>query len=520
MCSRKMRGNPINEQIFDNKRVVPHNLWLLMKYRCHLNVEVCNSITAVKYLYKYVYKGHDRVMYGVKSKDQLDLPADRVQGPARDEIREFVEARYVTTSEACWRTFEFPMGKLYPEVQRLNIHLENEQHILCDSSKDIEEIREVLKESEVTHLTQFFMLCLEEKLMCTQNHIPWSRPSWKTDYPNGVHKDDGGPPARDILCRDVSKWYKWVQKNAETGENAHWKRRSRGTRNTVGRVRHVPPSTECKELFHFRLLLNTITGPTSFKDLRTVVLDNGETKMCDTCQEAALLMGLIQDDKEYFATLEESSIVASASQIRSLFVIILTHGMPQNALLLWKEYKDVMSDDFKNQRVDRHGSSTDRAFTDEDYNHALLDIESQLESFPKSKTTDYGLPATREPTRHVHPDRVPSEIRDALNFDRDHEGIKARTLISKFNDEQMTTFNEVNESVKKREGKCFYVNGAGGCGKTTVAKALLHEARSRGDIAIACASSGIAATRTSSQRSNGSFSIQNTHSKFNRRFNM
>ena len=241
-----------------------------------------------------------------------------------------------------------------------------------------------------------------------------------------------------------------------------------------------------------------MSGPTSFKDLRTVVLDDGETKLCDTYHEAALLMGLIQDDKEYFGALEESSIVASPNQIRSLFVIILTHGLPQNAFLLWEEYKDVMSEDFKKQRIDHHDSSTDREFTDEDYNYALLDIESQLESFPKSKTTDYGLPATREPARRAHPDRVPSEVRDALNFDRDHEKIKAQTLISKFNDEQMKTFNEVNESVKKNEGKCFYVNGAGGCGKTIVAKALLHEARSRGDIAIVCASSGIAATLLSS----------------------
>jgi hypothetical protein len=55
----------------DNRRVVPHNLYLLMKYRCHLNVEVCHSIACVKYLYKYVYKGHDRVMYGIKEKANL-----------------------------------------------------------------------------------------------------------------------------------------------------------------------------------------------------------------------------------------------------------------------------------------------------------------------------------------------------------------------------------------------------------------------------------------------------------------
>jgi len=67
-------------------------------------------------------------------------------------------------------------------------------------------------------------------------------------------------------------------------------------------------------------------------------------------------------------------------------------------------------------------------------------------------------------------------------------------LTSKFNDEQSKAFEEINDSVIHDKGKCYYLDGAGGCGKTTVAKALLHAARSRGDIAIACASSGIAAT--------------------------
>ena len=107
------------EEILNNSRVVPNNVYLLMKYRCHINVEICNSITAVKYLYKYVYKGHDRVMYGVKAKDQLDTNMDPNQTrgrPPRDEIKEFVEARYCSTSEACWRTFEFSMGSFYPRV--------------------------------------------------------------------------------------------------------------------------------------------------------------------------------------------------------------------------------------------------------------------------------------------------------------------------------------------------------------------------------------------------------------------
>jgi hypothetical protein len=74
-------GRPIN-----NSMVVPHNVWLLKKYNCHINVEICTSISSVKYLYKYVYKGHDR---------------------------------YVTSSEVTWRALEFPMNQMYPRVDRL-----------------------------------------------------------------------------------------------------------------------------------------------------------------------------------------------------------------------------------------------------------------------------------------------------------------------------------------------------------------------------------------------------------------
>jgi hypothetical protein len=46
--------------VFDNHWVVSYNPYLTMRYQCHINVEVCSSIMAMKYLYKYVYKGHDR----------------------------------------------------------------------------------------------------------------------------------------------------------------------------------------------------------------------------------------------------------------------------------------------------------------------------------------------------------------------------------------------------------------------------------------------------------------------------
>ena len=253
---------------------------------------------------------------------------------------------------------------------------------------------------------------------------------------------------------------------------------------------------ECKELFHLRLLLNTVTGPTCFEDLRTVTDDDGNREIHDTFQEAAFHRGLIQDDREWEVALEEAISVAMPPQIRSLFVIILTHGLPQNPKVLWEKYRDHMSEDFRHKRTGRHRdpSANDHGFTDDDYNDALLDIEKQLQSFPQSKTEDYNLPATRTPARRVNQDDMVTEVCEALNCNRTDEERKRDVLVSKFNDEQSKAFEEINDSVIQDKGGCFYLDGAGGCGKTTVAKALLHAARARGDIAIACASSGIAAT--------------------------
>lgn len=50
-----------------NPWVVPYNPYLSQKYNCHINVEVCTGITAVKYLYKYVYKASDKAVLTVQA---------------------------------------------------------------------------------------------------------------------------------------------------------------------------------------------------------------------------------------------------------------------------------------------------------------------------------------------------------------------------------------------------------------------------------------------------------------------
>ena len=95
----------------DNRWVVPYNPYLSWRYKAHINVEVCASIKAVKYIHKYIYKGNDRAT--------LELSGER------DEVKRHLQGRYIGPVEACWNLFEFRTHEEYPAVYRLQVHLPN-----------------------------------------------------------------------------------------------------------------------------------------------------------------------------------------------------------------------------------------------------------------------------------------------------------------------------------------------------------------------------------------------------------
>ena len=61
-----IRGQEIN-----NRDVVPYNSYLSRLFNCHINVEVCARIRCVKYIYKYIYKGHDRTTMVLRKGDEI-----------------------------------------------------------------------------------------------------------------------------------------------------------------------------------------------------------------------------------------------------------------------------------------------------------------------------------------------------------------------------------------------------------------------------------------------------------------
>ena len=99
--------------IIDNSWISSYSPYLSLKYNCHINVEICASISAVKYLHKYIFKGHDMTMISLqRERQEGELP------PPVNEIKEYSAARYVTANEAIWHLFGYEMSSQSPSIMR------------------------------------------------------------------------------------------------------------------------------------------------------------------------------------------------------------------------------------------------------------------------------------------------------------------------------------------------------------------------------------------------------------------
>ena len=89
---------------FDDSWVVPYNPYLIYKHDTHINFEICNSVMSVKYMYKYVYKGHDMASVALVRIPLENNNAGILDTAPRiiDEIQQYADSRYVGASEAAF----------------------------------------------------------------------------------------------------------------------------------------------------------------------------------------------------------------------------------------------------------------------------------------------------------------------------------------------------------------------------------------------------------------------------------
>uniref|UniRef100_A0A0R0JCK1 ATP-dependent DNA helicase n=1 Tax=Glycine max TaxID=3847 RepID=A0A0R0JCK1_SOYBN len=229
---RRNDGRTISKNgvIIDNRYKVPYNAKLLRKYRAHINIEWCNQNTSIKYLFKYINKGYDRVTAVVvyDANGALDNPITQ-----NDEIKEYVDYRYISPCEATWRIFGFPVHARKPVVERLHFHLSWQYNVLYEDDDDIDHI-------------------LSKPSISDSKFLAWMNKGRNLTYSQFVSKFMYNQKARS------------------------WNLRKKG--NTIDKLIWVPPTTS--ELFYLRMMFTKCKGPTSFEDIRTM------TKFVEAIKEA------------------------------------------------------------------------------------------------------------------------------------------------------------------------------------------------------------------------------------------
>ena len=199
-----------------------------------------------------------------------------------DEVKVYLDTRYISAPEATWRILGNKMHHGSPPIQRLQLHLPNQQPVYFSTEDDLQDVI-TRAESRDTTLTAYFKA--------------------NSKY----------PLARDLLYQDFPTYYVFHRKERE------WTPRKKGI--SIGRMYFCGPKSG--ERFFERLLLLHIKGATSFDSLKTI---NGI--LYSTYREACNAKGLLASDDEWKEVLEDASSMLTGFQQRLLFAVILTDCNP------------------------------------------------------------------------------------------------------------------------------------------------------------------------------------------------
>ncbi|UYV68939.1 hypothetical protein LAZ67_6001728 [Cordylochernes scorpioides] len=436
----KLKGRGNTEIEVDNKWVVPYSPLLSRMFKAHINVEYCHSVKSIKYICKYVNKGNDMAIFGLSKEN------------TNDEISQYLLGRYISSNEAVWRILSFPIHERHPNVVHLSVHLENGQRVYFTNAN----ARTVAAAPPNTTLTAFFQLCQQD------------------------------PFAKKLLYPEVPRYYTW------NASRKSFCRRKQGTSvpehegifasEALGRVYTVHPNNA--ECFFLRMLLHTVRGPTSFSSLKCV---NGEE--CRTFREACQKLGLLEDDQHWDNVLSEAASQSFPEQIRELFAILLTTCNPSNPQNLWEKYRESMSEDVL-IKARRANPTLDINFSSDIFNEALLLLQNKCLAINDRTLSQLGL---QSPER-CQPTILNRELMREKNYNieqlRRFVDSKKPLLV----EDQREAYNSIMDCINKQQGGIIFLDAPGGTGKTFLINLLLAEVRSKNAIALAIASSGIAAT--------------------------
>jgi hypothetical protein len=259
-----------------------------------VNIEFCNKGNCIKYLFKYINKGVDRVtaMLRPGSHDCID------------EINQYYDCRYLSPSECIWRIYGFDIHHGWPPVQRLTFHLDGQQSVVFNDKEKLDSVHD----KAIGRNTMFLAWMEANKIFEHGRSLTYMQFPSSFVYHVDLHE---------------------------------WRPRQRGE--SVGRLTFIPPST-C-ELYYLRLLLNVQVGCTSYEDIKRV----GDHQYL-TFHDACAALGLLANDREFIDGINEIALLGSGSTIRWSFVRCLLSNSMGDPLRVWEQTWEALFDGIQYQR--------------------------------------------------------------------------------------------------------------------------------------------------------------------------
>ncbi|XP_057341623.1 ATP-dependent DNA helicase pif1-like [Microplitis mediator] len=200
-------------------------------------------------------------------------------------------------------------------------------------------------------------------------------------------------------------------------------------------------------------------------------------------------MGLLEDDAHWDQTLAEVSISDLSYKIRELFAVMLVFCQVGDPIKLWDKYRDNFTDDIK-RRMSRNRENSELDL-DIVYNQCLINLEDMVIAMSGKTLLQFGLTS---PSREQESVIINQQYLNELAYDTAKLTEKVIKSVPILNKEQKEAYESILNSVVSDSGRLFFLDAPGGTGKTFLINLLLAKIRSEKSIAIAVASSGIAAT--------------------------
>ncbi|CAH0562859.1 unnamed protein product [Brassicogethes aeneus] len=359
-----------------------------------------------------------------------------------DEIRHYLDCRYISAMEACWRLFEFKLGDCTHAVMALPVHMPDDHPVCFDDFEDVEEIRQAV--DKPTKLTAYFILIL--------NHAA----------------------ARQYRYYEIPEHYTWENRE-------HFWRPRVQVAKMFGCMVEVSPLE--LEKWCLRLLLSHVSGATSFENLRTV-----QDIEYETFEMACRARHLLHNIDEYDRFLQEALMFRTPKGFRKLFALICCIAAA-NVLgqipILWERHRADLMEDYLEQYDGDEVVAELRA---------LMEIADVLTRNGNFTLQPFGLPPIDQQLLEFH--ELPPNNHKEVVF-ADFAGDES--LLNEEKNEiyrlVMSAINDKIEGVDAEDrANMLYVDAPGGTGKTFLFNTILKNLRNRLFHTVAVAWTGIAAS--------------------------